>query len=101
MVAVKRDDFDVVFQLFDIDQLVVVHGTEIAVEMGKIRLKFTHSKHETIAEPAILGIFAQSRFGTFPGHSNRARIDFEGCIQGMPYFWVALATVRELEVNRT
>ena len=51
-----EDEFDVVAQFFDDNELIVIHGREVGVKMWYVRLIFTGVEDETIAETAELRI---------------------------------------------
>ena len=47
--SAKGDDFDIVTQILDIDELIVIDGDEISVKMWYLRLIITGFEDKTIA----------------------------------------------------
>ena len=101
LLSAKGDDFDVVGDFLDVEELVVIHGDEIAVKMRHVRLIFTDFEDKTITETAVLGIIGKGRFGAFSGDFESTRVPFDGHPESKSSFVVALPTVWKVEVNRT
>ena len=54
LLSMKREEFDIPTQFFENDELLVIHGNEIAVKMRHGNLKFTWGEDKIIAETGVL-----------------------------------------------
>ena len=93
LLSAKGDDFDVVTQVLEVDELVVIHGDEIGVKMRYVRLIFTDFEDETIAETAVLRIIGQGRFRAFSSDSESTRIQSNSFLESKSNFVLVLSII--------